>query len=147
MSTFTEIAAVIKSAFEAEFAAENFTLTYDELHESLGASKWVAGIAPVEESISSRDNYVKETYVTVSLFGRWDKVVDPTQKVDPSLITEYADRFLSAMRTLNDQPGTGRAWYFNVERIEYPRDPTGNKTRFVATLCCYGNNSQLIETV
>lgn len=147
MSTFSEVATIIKGAFDTEFAPEGLTLSLDCINEALGYDRMHAGISPTTE-IPGPDNYeVKETYVEVQFFGKWNKQVNPDQRVDPTAITDYAERFRKAMRGLLGQGGTGNLWFFDIHAIEYPRDPTGNKTRFVATICAYGNNTHIIETV
>lgn len=129
-----------------EFAAEQFPIKDDRLHESLGWDGTVIGVSP-ERTLSNPGNrYVSDIELLVQFYGRYNKEVDPKQTVSPSVIEGFAERFRSSLRQGVD-PNTGSVWYFTLDRIEYPRDPTGNKTRFEAYLVAKGNNSALVETV
>jgi len=146
-SPYEFVAAAVKTAIDAEFAPEHIVAIHDHLHDSLGQDRVVVGISPMEDVLLSGNNLVQETWIEVKFFGIWDAQIDPTQTVNPFKITAYAERFRNAMRTLSaTTPGTGQVWYFDVRRIQYPNDPTGNKTRFTATIRAFGNNSALVET-
>ncbi len=146
-SPFEAVSNTIKTIFDAEFAVEQFQLIHDELHESLGREYVAAGVAPLEDVIQTKSRIVQETWVEVKLYDLWTQEISPDTVVDPRKITKYAERFREALRTAQTpNPGTNQIWFFNVVRTQYPRDPTGNKTRFVMTICAYGNNSNLIET-
>lgn len=130
-----------------EFAAEQFPIKDDRIHQSLGHSGTVIGVSP-ERTISAPDNrYVNQIEILVQFYGKYNKEVDPKQTVSPSTVEGFAERFRSALRTGGVDPNTGLVWYFVLDRIEYPPDPTGNKTRFEAFLVARGNNSALVETV
>ena len=43
--------------------------------------------------------------------------------------------------------GTTTLWYMTVTSVDYPKDPTGNKSRFEATVRAYGQNTALTETI
>jgi hypothetical protein len=103
------------------------------------------GIAPEEETPRPTNMLQQDTAITVKFYRRYDTTVDPNKKVDPRVIAGFADRFRQALRGASDV-GTDSSWYFNLIRIRYPNDPTGNKTRFEADLVAYGSNSALIET-
>lgn len=144
-SAFQEIAEAVIATFEAEFAAEGFKMIPDRLHESLGRYRVDVGISPTEEAPTIRDRNTENHYVLVQFYDLWDEKIDPTTQVNPYKITAYAERFKRALRDSQD-PGTGRVWYFDVDRILFPNDPTGNKSRFEMTIRAWGGNSNLIET-
>lgn len=147
VSAFESIALGVKSVFETEFAAEGFQMIPDNIHEALGRDRVAVGIAPVEERPNMRNRLVAEHYVEVKFYGLWTDEIHPDTVVNPYTITGYAERFKRALRTAKaNDPGTGNVWFFDVDRIQFPNDPTGNKTRFVATIRAYGNNTGLIET-
>lgn len=145
-SPFQIAAATMEAVIAAEFTDQTYFFAADELHESLGSDGRIkVGVAPDRDTPRAGDMLLQETWFHVQWFGRWDPQIDPTQKVDPTPITVIAERLRRALRvasaSIDDQ-----VWYFNVVNVEYPRDPTGNKTRFVMTCQCYGTNSALVET-
>lgn len=146
-SAYELAAAQLKIAIDTAFAAEGFVAAHDQLHESLGWNGTQIGIAPIRDVVNT-NNYIQETWIQVQFFGQWMKEITPTTAVDPRIVTNYAERF---RRAVQDRvvPPIGIAdvmWYFNLVEIEYPRDPNGNNTRFVARLRAWGNNSALVET-
>lgn len=147
-SPYQTVAAAIKAAFDAEFAPEGFVMAYDNLHESLGRTRVDVGIAPIEDYPSGNNSLVQETLVEVKFYDLWKQEISPETVVDPARIASFADRFRQALRRSQvTDPGTGMVWFFDVRRIRYPNDPTGNKSRFVAEVRAFGNNSNLVETV
>lgn len=147
-SSYEEVANALKVIIDAEYAPEGLVAIHDELHESLGSAGTVIGISPDERGdIVNNNSLVLETWVQVRFQGGYNLQVNPAQTVDPRIITNFAERFRRAIRTANSpHAGTQRSWYYQIVDIRYPRDPTGNKTRFFATIRAYGNNSSLVET-
>lgn len=130
---------------KTEFAVEKIPVKGDKLHGSIGFEGAQIGVYPVRTSPWARDQLVADMEIAVQFFGKYDLKVDPLQVVDPTKIESFAERFRGALQ----EGVSGRnaeVWYFNLVRLVYPPDPTGNITRFVATLVAYGNNSALLET-
>jgi hypothetical protein len=147
MDAFTTVATAVKSVFEAEFAPEQFTLQFDNLHPALGRYRVDVGIAPTEQRPNMRNRLVQETYVELRFYDLWTDEISPDTVVNPSKITGYADRLQRALHAAKaTDPGTGEVWFFDVDRITYPDDPTGNKTRFHMTIKAQGDNPLLMET-
>lgn len=144
-SPFSQVAQEIKSIFDAEFAAEGFTMIFDKVHEALGQTRVEVGIAPSYDSVLSNNGLVQETWVEVRFLGLWRKEITPTTQIDPVTITVYAERFRDALRRASNS-SSGQMWYYDVRRTDYPDDPTGNKSRFYMTIRAYGNNAGLVET-
>lgn len=144
-SPYTQAAEALKVIIDTEFAPELYTALHDNLHPAVGRDGTRIGIAPEEEAARPGNMLMNDIAITVKFYRRWDDDVDETKKVDPRPITEFAERFRRAVRPA-DQLGTDSVWYFNVVRIRYPNDPTGNKSRFEADLVAYGSNSALVET-
>lgn len=142
---YTQVADALKVIIDTEYALEGYTALHDNLHPAVGQEGTRIGIALEEETPRAGNMIQQDTSITVKFYRRWDAEVDPTKKVDPRLIAGFADRFRNALRDYGG-PGTDSAWYFNLVRIRYPNDPTGNKTRFEADLVAYGSNSALVET-
>lgn len=146
-SPFEAVASAIISVFNTEFAVEQFTMIPDELHESLGRKRVDVGIAPVEDLVQTSNGIVQETWVEIKFYNLWKQEIDPNTQINPYIITGYADRLRNALRVARIQdPGTDQVWFFEVRRVQYPRDPTGNKSRFVMTVRALGSNSNLVET-
>lgn len=145
MSSYSQAAEALKTIIDAEFAPETYTALHDNLHPAVGREGTRIGIAPEVQEARAGNMVQQDIAITVKFYRRWDDAVDETKKVDPRPITEFAERFQNALRG-NNQVGTDSVWYFNVVRIRYPNDPTGNKTRFEADLVAYGTNPFLTET-
>ena len=146
-SPFSVAALAIKTSFDLEFAPEGFVMIYDKLHESLGRERVEVGVAPTEDVVSERNGVVQETWLEIRFYGLWKQEISPTTQVDPTQITEYAERLRDALRrTRATDPGTDQVWYFDVRRTIYPDDPTGNKTRFHMLVRALGNNAGLVES-
>ena len=144
-SPYAEAAAALETIINAEFAPEGRTAAHDNLHPAVGDQGLRIGIAPEDETAMPGNMVVNTIGITVKFYNRWDAEVDQYKRVDPRPITEYADRFRQAVRRHNGV-STGKLWYFNLTRIRYPNDPTGNKTRFEADIVAFGNNTGLVET-
>lgn len=140
-----QIKAILATEFANELEANDWFLWDDKLHRSLGSDGTYIGTSPNSETPWARDMHVLHTDILVQFYGRWDKEVDPKQIVDPVGIEVYAERFKRAIKSTGDAPND-HGWYFNLIRVDYLDDPTGNKTRFEAVLQGYGNNPVLIET-
>lgn len=148
-SPFETVATAIITIFDAEFAVEGFTMIPDNIHESLGERRVSVGIAPVEDVVVNSNSVVQETWVEVRFYDIWKReyIKLPEIQVNPYRVTAFAQRFRNALRVSAAQdPGTGQVWYFDLRRVTYPNDPTGNKTRFHATIRAFGNNAALVET-
>lgn len=145
VDSYAIIANTLKTIVDTEFSTEQIVAAHDQLHESLGVDGAVCGISPIRELPMSGNYTAKNTMVQIQFFDFWEKEIDPTQEADPRVITGYHARLLEAIRQHNDV-GTGAHWYFQWEGTEYPRDPTGNNTRFVMSLRAWSTNDALYET-
>jgi hypothetical protein len=147
-SAYTQVSDQLKAIIDDEFAPEGLVAIKDDLHESLGRKAAAIGIAPLDDVLQPGNDLVQETNVEVKFYDLWQQEINPNTVVDPTRITDFAERFRAAVgRGAAAYSGTPELWYFDIRRITYPRDPTGNKTRFVATIRCKGNNVLLTETV
>jgi hypothetical protein len=146
-SPYEVVATALKTIIDTEFAAEGIKAIHDNIHESLGRRRVSVGIAPDYEASWARDAQVQETWITVKFYDLWTDEITPETVVNPLKITAYAERFRDAIRRarVNDV-ATGQMWFFDLQRVNYTDDPTGNKSRFVASIRAYGNNSGVVET-
>lgn len=142
-STYTFAANALQAICEVAFPA--IPVVHDKVHEALGYNGPVIGIAPIREPMNARNKMVRESWIEIRFIGNWNKDVDPAQTVDPRVVADQADLL---MRTIQNShvSVTGDMWYFNVELVDYPDDPTGNKSRFYMTVRAWGNNTSLVET-
>lgn len=140
----TQARQALITLLTSAFAAEGFSVSSDYLHASIGADGTKIGVSPLRSNPGNRDNNVLEMQIFVQFYGKYKLMVDPKQKVDPSAIEGYAERFREALRTAD--PKTGSVWYYQLTSVNYPLDPTDNKTRFEATVVARGNNTALLET-
>lgn len=106
---------------------------HDQLYPALGWKGPRIGIAPIREPMHVRNKLVRESWIEIRFFDQWVKDVDPGQAVDPRIVAAHADTLLNAIREATVTV-SGDMWYFNVEGVEYPDDPTGNKTRLEAQI-------------
>lgn len=143
----TQARHALIASLQDEFATEQIPVESDKLHGSIGHEGPKIGVYPDRTSSSSTNRYVSEIEIVVQFYDRYTLKVDPKQKVSPDKIESYADRFRRKLAERTTDPRTGSVWYFTLERIDYPDDPTGNKTRFEARLRARGNNTALVETV
>lgn len=147
MDPYQVVATGLKTIIDDEFEPEGVVAIHDNIHESLGVDRITVGIAPVRETPRTGSTLIQETWVEVRFYDLWEKRVDPAQTVNPFRITAFAHRFRQAIQNQRaSYEGSPEIWYFDVTNIEYPNDPTGNKTRFVATIRAYGDNAALLET-
>jgi hypothetical protein len=147
ISPFEVAATGIITAFNAEFQPEGFVMVPDKLHESRGKRRVDVAVSPLRDTLMANNSVVQETYLFVQFYDIWDERIDPDTQVNPFAITSYAERFRQAVqRSQVEYEGSSQVWYFDVQSIEYPDDPTSNKTRFEAQVRAYGNNAGLIET-
>lgn len=146
-SPYAVLAGDLESIINAEFSDEGWAAEHDNLHDSLGHEGTRIGIAPARENPMYGNAVVNEVTIQVKFLGAYDREIDPEQAVDPRIVAEYAERFRRALQSnQTEYEGSAQVWYFDVIAVDYPNDPTGNKTRFFATVVAKGNNSGLIET-
>lgn len=129
----------------AEFAAEGWVPVADILHKSLGRDgKTRIGVSPMRESAIANNALLQRHTILVQFYRPWKDIIDPDQIVDPTDIETLAERFKRSL--VRNDPDTNSAWYFELQDIEYPHDPTGNATRFEARVIAWGSNTSLVET-
>lgn len=130
----TLLAARVKSVFATEFAPESWTVKDDRLLRANGKDGVaMAAVSPDSTVEDSRNANVLVVSVTVQLYLAFDPEPDDSLVIDPNVIVGYADRFRRAIGA-NDNGNQTDFWYLRMPRITYPLDPTGNKTRFEATV-------------
>jgi hypothetical protein len=136
---YTVAANGLAQIITTEFAPEGVVPVHDELHESLGRTGRIVGISLDREVPMRRARMGEEIYLHVQWFEQWEDEVDPSIQKDPRVIAGLANRLQKAMAAAT-LTYSGDFWYFLWEGTEYPRDPTGNKTRFVMSVRSFATN-------
>jgi hypothetical protein len=144
-SPYVIAATAVKTIIDTEFAPEGIVAEHDHLHESVGWDGSYAGISPDYERPEAGNMAALGIWIKVQLYLPWDKEINPFQVVDPRIIARYGQRFREAVRAAN-LSYSGQFWFFNVMDLRYPHDPTGNKTRFEASVKAWAENNALVET-
>jgi hypothetical protein len=124
---------------QTEFGSEGFAIRSDRLDTSLGFDGGVIGVAPDRESPNSENRIELDTVLTVQFYGPWSSETDPNDIVDPVTVEAWAWRFRTLIANYQ-QTGTSSVWYFQLDDLEYGDDPTGNCTRFIASVVARGEN-------
>lgn len=139
-SAYKVAASGIKAVFDTTFAPEGVTAQHDCLHESLGHGRVVAGISPIRKGFLPNNQSVQYTDILIQFYDLWRKEVDPTLQVNPFKITSYAERLERALEAaVASAQGTSGVWYYQVTGVDFPRDPTSNKSRFEMTVRATGD--------
>lgn len=138
------IKAVVMDA-HPDLVTAGMPIRDDKLHESLGSAGPVAAIYPAGERAHSESGVTNAMMVVVQVFLRYDLQIDPEQTVDPGIVEQRAFEFQQAVQRATSPRNQG-VWFYNVVDIDYPDDPTGNKSRYVVTLEGFGDRPTLIET-
>lgn len=126
---------------DAEFTPEGLVTEFDRLGRSAGFDGRDRMAVSVERAAERAGQVmVLEPEATLQLYLSYDATPDSTIAVDPRVIAAYADRLRAAFRQ-NSSGTTGDLWYVRLTRVEYPDDPTGNKSRLEATILANGNNT------
>lgn len=139
-SAATTVRERVIDIVEAEFTAEGLTVAHDKLPRAAGKDgATVAAVYP--EAEYERAGRVIELVVPVVLqiYMAYEAEPDETIVVNPTIIEDYGDRLRDAFRT-QSSGNTGDMWFLRLQRIDYPDDPTGNKSRLEARIEGYGNN-------
>lgn len=139
-ATETLVRARVKQVVEAEFAAEGFTVENDKLPRAAGRDgRNRLAVSPEEASEQFSDVTVLEVNVLLQFYLAFEAKPDENIAVDPGVIEGYADRLRTAFQA-NSDGGTGDFWFLRLTGIDYPDDPTGNKSRLEAHFTARASN-------
>lgn len=146
----TKLRTRLLSILAVEFTTEAVDWRDDKIHDSLGwDSGPVGGCYPNQAGESFGQGLVQDTLVTVQLFNSWKREINPNETVSPATIEEWGERIRRACKADKNGIAGGvdaHMWYYRVLRIEYPDDPSGNKTRLLATVQASSQNAGLVES-
>ncbi len=122
----------VKAAVEAEFSAEGYTVTNDKLTRAAGKDGDALAVSPDASYEDPRYVGMLITQVLLQVYLKYDPTPDENITVDPSDIEAIAGRLRHKFRTSSQGTG-GDFWWLRLIRIDFPDDPTGNKSRLEAT--------------
>ena len=131
----------LKTVLAVEFAPDGFSVLDDKLTRAMGRDGNYIGISPVEER-DGESAHTLEAEILVQIYGYYDPQINEYQQVDPATAEGWADRLRDSLRP-EAFSGDNDCWYFRVKDVEYPDDPTGNKSRVEAKVVGYGPNNNL----
>jgi hypothetical protein len=83
--------------------------------------------------------------VLVQVFGLWEKEVDNEKVIDPAPVEALARAFAREIQA-RQTGALPELWYIELERVGFPNDPTGQKTRFDAIVMGRAENPGVVET-
>lgn len=134
----------LMAVLAAAYPNDGFPIKDDHLHESLGHKGTIIGVSVERTVTNPANNTVSDIELKVQFYGKYEKKINPEQVVSGTPIETRAEAFRKALRV--GDPNTDAVWYYSLTRVEFPKDPTGNKTRYEAFVTAKGNNTALIET-
>ena len=131
----------VKEVVEATFAAADWTVEYDKLPRAAGHDG-NDRLAVYPEADRERPGRVQELIapVVLQIYPAYVADIDEHQQVDPRIIVRVGEELRDAFKNASGGV-SGDLWFLRLTRIEYPDDPTGNKSRLEAYIEGHGNNS------
>lgn len=122
----------VQAIFASTFSAESWTAANDKLPRAAGKDgETVAACYPEEARERPGNVEVLEIPVVLQLYLAYTAEPDEFIVVDPTVIEDYGDRLRRAFNT-ESSGNSSDFWGLRLIRIEYPDDPTGNKSRLEA---------------
>jgi len=115
----------------AEFG---YTVENDKLTRSAGNKGQIRVACYPEEEVQNFGRAIELTVrVRLQLYLAYNDSPNEETAVDPGIIEAIGDRLRNAFK--GDVGGTTQdLWFLHLTRIEYPDDPTGNKSRLEAEI-------------
>lgn len=136
----TAARARVKAIIDAEFAAEGYTVENDKIVRASARDGNVrVACSPNFESEVPRNVNELTVELLLQFYLPFRAEPDETIAVDPTAIEAAADRIRRAFGG-NSSGITADMWFIRLRRIEYPDDPSGNKTRLEATITAWCEN-------
>lgn len=133
------VTTAVKTIFANTFASEGWTLADDRLLRAAGKDGTEAAIYPVTSLEKATQVQELIVTVTVQLYLAFDPEPNEDYVVDPNVIIGYADRLRRAFQS-HSSGNTDDLWWLRLTGVTYPVDPTGNVSRFEATVEAHCSN-------
>lgn len=132
--------ARVKAIVETEFSPESVTVEADKLLRAAARDgRTRVACSPISEGEVPRNVNELEVSLLLQYYLPFKEKPDENYAVDPVAIEAIADRIRRAFRAQSGGT-TSDMWFLRLRRIEYPDDPTGNKTRLEAQITAWCDN-------
>lgn len=136
----TSARARVESVVETEFAPQSISVEADKLLRAAGRDgRTRVACSPVSESEVPRNVNELQVDLLLQYYLPFNDEPEENYAVDPTAIEAVADRLRRAFRTQSGGT-TSDMWFLRLRRIEYPDDPTGNKSRLEAYITAWCDN-------
>lgn len=136
----TDIRTYIKTVVEDEFSTEGWTVEADKIGRSAGMDgETHVAASPVRARENERVAIRLDIEVLLQVYLPYSATPDETIVVDPGVIEGYANRLRTALAP-SGAMATDNLWGLRVTDVDFPDDPTGNKTRLEATIAGFADN-------
>jgi hypothetical protein len=131
----------VKEIVEATFVAADWTVEYDKLPRAAG-HEGTDRLAVYPEAEREKPGQVEVLIapVVLQIYPAYVADIDEHQQVDPRIIVRVGEELRDAFQNASGGVSSD-LWFLRLLRIEYPDDPTGNRSRLEAYIEGYGNNS------
>lgn len=134
----------VRSVVEAEFADLGWTVANDKLPRAAGKDgRAKLAVWPEGTFEQFRDANVLDIEVILQVYLAYEAEPDEHIVRDPGEIEAIADRLRRAFSEEANVGGTSDFWFLRISRIDFPDDPTGNKTRLEARFTARCDNPTL----
>lgn len=124
----------VAALIEDEFALDSGTVKNDKLPRAAGKDGADEIATSPENAYPHQGNWTQLVVrARVQFYMGYDATPDEYISVDPAIIEAKGDQFRRALEG-NQSGNSPDFWYLNLISLDYPDDPTGNKTRFEAVV-------------
>lgn len=141
----------IQDTIASVYSAESYTAGTDKFGRSKGMNEDhdAAFISVTADWARERPGkaYILDVSLTVQFYLGFDAQPDENITRDATVIQAFAGRLRDAFGGQGASVQVGDAWYLRLTGIDYPPDPTGNKTRFEATFVGEATNSAALPSL
>lgn len=140
----------IQDTIAATYTAESYTAGTDRFGRSKGMNE-PHGDASISVTVDyARERagkaYLLDVGLTVQFYLGYDAQPDENIVRDATVIQALGARLRDAFGGQGSSVQVGDAWYLRLTGIEYPVDPTGNKTRYEATFVGEATNTAALPS-
>ena len=146
----TELIDLITDTFEPDPGDDPlFPEVFDgRLPRLMGYDGNYCGVSPETQTPTLSQQLDQQTAVLVQFYMKYEKQkpIDPKMVLSPAVVEETVERFQQAVQDAIGANSTGGRWYYGITSINYPPDPTGQKTRAEIIVTAHGSNPAIIET-
>lgn len=130
----------VSTVIETEFTPESISVEDDKLLKAAGRDgRTRVACSPNWEAENPKNVNELEVSVLLQYYLPFDDAPVEDYAVDPTAIEAIANRIRRAIGAASSGT-TDDLWFLRLRRIDYPDDPTGNKSRLEATISAWARN-------